>query len=103
VLEVLTTTEYYLEFFMSNDAEQNKELKILKAVKMVITNVIKDTTTEPGMIHPLSKPTINDIRQCLALITSRENEISPDSKRPHFTDEPQDKVVVSLSTVKKDK
>lgn len=88
---------------MSNEIDQDKELKVLKAVKMVIINVIKDTTTEPGMIHPLSDTTINDIRQCLALITSREHELSPNTKRPHFTDEPQDKVVVSLSTLKKDK
>jgi len=84
-----------------NSAE--KELSVLRAVKMVITNVIKDTTTEPGLKHPLSEPTINDIRQCLALITSRENELSPMVQRPRFTDEPQDKVVVSLATPKKDK
>jgi len=92
---------------MSDEIDQEnsveKELKVLRAVKMVITNVIKDTTTEPGLKHPLSEPTIDDIRQCLALITSRENELSPMVKRPRFTDEPQDKVVVSLATPKKDK
>ena len=92
---------------MSDESSQensaDKELKVLRAVKMVITNVIKDTTTEPGMKHPLSDVTINDIRQCLALITSRENELAPMTKRPHFTDEPQDKVVVSLTTPGKDK
>ena len=80
----------------------DKEIKVLRAVKMVITNVIKDTTTEPGMKHPLSNETINDIRQCLGLITARENELSPMAQRPRFTDEPE-KVVVSLSTPKKDK
>jgi len=88
---------------MSNESDHDKELKVLRAVKMVITNVIKDTTTEPGMKHPLSDVTINDIRQCLALITSREHEISPGSKRPRFTDEPEDHVVVSLTTPTKDK
>jgi len=81
---------------------EDKELKVLRAVKMVIVNVIKDTTTEPGMKHPLSNDTINDIRQCLGLITARENELSPMTQRPRFTDEPE-KVVVSLSTPKKDK
>ena len=81
---------------------EDKELKVLRAVKMVITNVIKDTTTEPGMKHPLSNDTINDIRQCLGLITARENELSPMTQRPRFTDEPE-KVVVSLSTPTKDK
>jgi len=91
---------------MSNESDQEnsaeKELQILRAVKMVITNVIKDTSTEPGMKHPLSESTINDIRQCLTLITSRENELSPMTQRPRFTDEPE-KVVVSLATPKKDK
>ena len=86
---------------MSNETDQDKELKVLRAVKMVITNVIKDTTTEPGMKHPLSDGTINDIRQCLSLITSREHELSPYDKRPRFIDEPQDKVVVSLKNPEK--
>ena len=88
---------------MSNESEQDKELDVLRAVKMVITNVIKDTSTEPGMKHPLSDSTINDIRQFLLLITTREHELSPYDKRPHFTDEPQDKVVVSLATPPKEK
>ena len=78
--------------------DTDKELNVLKAMKMVLTNVIKDTTTEPGLKHPLSDNTINDIRQCLLLITSREHELAPQSHRPRFTDEPQDTVVVSLQT-----
>jgi len=85
------------------DHDIDKELKVLRAVKMVITNIIKDTATEPGLKHPLSDVTINDIRQCLTLITSREHELSPYGTKPHFTDEPQDNVVVSLATPKKDK
>jgi len=88
---------------MSNEVDQDKELEILRAVKMVVTNVIKDTSTDPGMKHPLSDSTINDIRQCLLLISSRENELSPYNKRPHFTDEPQDHVVVSLAKPPKKK
>ena len=87
---------------MSNETprqdDPDKEIKVLKAMKMTLTNVIKDTTTEPGLKHPLSESTINDIRQCLALITSREHEISPQGQRPRFIDEPEDKVVVSLQT-----
>lgn len=93
----------YFGALMSNESGQDKELKVLKAVKMVITNVIKDTSTEPGMKHPLSESTINDIRQCLTLITSREHELAPTAKRPHFSDEPQDHVVVSLTTPAKEK
>jgi len=83
---------------ISRQDDTDKELKILKAMKMTLTNVIKDTTTEPGLMHPLSGSTINDIRQCLSLITSREHELAPQTQRPRFTDEPEDKVVVSLQT-----
>ena len=68
---------------MSDESSQensaDKELKVLRAVKMVITNVIKDTTTDPGMKHPLSDVTINDIRQCLAPAPDRA---TPPEARP---------------------
>ena len=79
------------------------EKRILEAMKITLVNVIKDTTVQPGMRHPLSKETAEDIRQCLALITARENELAeeagdPKKLRPRFTDEPEENVVVSLTT-----
>ncbi len=87
-----------------------KEEKILSAVKRVLTEVIKDTATEPGMKHPLSENTINGLRDCLVLISQREQELAgimgrTMEKRPHFKDEPrqQGDVVVSIDSISKGK
>lgn len=86
-----------------------QEQRILSMCRRVLTDIAKDTVTPPGMKHPLSEGTIQSIRDCLQLIASREAEIlhekgSPSQSRPHFTDEPQKNVVVSLTSKKsKDK
>jgi len=72
--------------------EPSKEELILRTVKQALTGVIKDTATQPGMIHPLSESTIDQLRNCLMLISEREKELSDDagrpmSQRPRFTDE----------------
>jgi len=92
------------------DPIPSKEERILRAVKMALTNVIKDTATQPGMRHPLSDGTIQDLRQCLALISARERELSdaagrPQNERPHYVDEPapQKEVVVKFQKTTKDK
>ena len=89
----------------SNDTSM--EQRILAAMKVTLVNIIKDTTVEPGLRHPLSDNTIEDIRHCLSLITVRENELAkkqgtPTKMRPRYTDEPEENVVVSLTTPKKD-
>jgi hypothetical protein len=76
------------------------ETRVLRAVKQTLTNVIRDTTTPPGMKHPLSAGTIEDIRQCLMLVTARERELAaaagtPVTLRPHFADEPEASVAVA--------
>ncbi len=88
----------------------SKEEQILRAVKKVLTEVIKDTATAPGMKHPLSEPTINGLRDCLVLISNREHELAeaadrPRTERPHFTDEPkpQGDVVVPLHAISRPK
>ena len=88
--------------------ESSKEEQILRAVKRVLTEVIKDTATPPGLKHPLSENTISGMRDCLALISRREMELAEASgrsqdKRPRFKDEPrsQGDVVVPLNTIAK--
>ena len=76
-----------------SDPELSMEERILQAVKRTLANVIKDTATPHGMRHPLSDGTIEDLRQCLVLISARERELAeasgrPKSARPRFTDEP---------------
>jgi len=60
---------------------------------MTLARVIKDTATPHGMRHPLTDGTIEDLRQCLALISARERELAgaagqPTQARPRFSDEP---------------
>jgi len=83
-----------------SDPELSMEERILTAVKRTLANVIKDTATPHGMRHPLSDGTIQDLRQCLALISARERELGeaagrPISGRPRYADEParEDKVI----------
>lgn len=79
----------------------SKEEKILRMLKRVLTDIAKDTSTPPGMKHPLSENTIQGIRDCLGLISAREKELTdesgrPSRSRPEFVDEPKKTQVVTL-------
>ena len=79
-----------------SDQELNKEELILARVKHALTLVIKDTATKPGLKHPLSDDTILNMRDCLGLISEREQELAriagrDMNMRPHFIDEPRKK------------
>jgi hypothetical protein len=83
--------------------DSTKEERILRVMKRVLTDIAKDTYTRPGHRHPLSDETVNDIRNCLSLITAREMELNESAgrsmdHRPRFVDEPQKSVVVPLIT-----
>jgi len=85
-----------------SDEELTKEERILRVMKRVLTGIAKDTYTRPGLRHPLSDETVNDIRNCLSLITAREMELNEAAgrsmeHRPRFVDEPQKSVVVPLT------
>jgi len=72
----------------------SKEQQIMVAMRKTLAVIIKDTTPEPGLIHPLSKNTVEDIKACFALIAARERELMAEmgvenKARPYFTDEPQ--------------
>lgn len=88
--------------------DDNRERRILVAMKTTLTGVIKDTTVPPGHRHPLSDDTIEDIRQCLMLISSREQELIAESgeaatMKPHYIDEPRTTTVVPISSIGKSK
>ena len=83
---------------------ESKEFQILKALKLVLTDVVKDTATQPGLKHPLSDRTIEGIRQCLKLIAARERELIENAgksmdMRPYFVDEPKKNVVVPITKI----
>ncbi|KPK07844.1 MAG: hypothetical protein AMJ64_05445 [Betaproteobacteria bacterium SG8_39] len=76
-----------------SESKVSMEARILQAVKLTLARVIKDTATPHGMRHPLSDGTIEDLRQCLALISARERELAeaagqPTEARPRFSNEP---------------
>lgn len=84
-----------------NQQELNKEQRILRVMRKVLASIIKDTTPDPGMRHPLSDPTIQDIRECLGLISAREAELAEQlglsrDERPHYVDQKPAATVVSL-------
>lgn len=85
---------------MSNDTF-SKEEQILQMVKKVLTEVAKDTYTPAHLKHPLSENTIQGIRECLSLISSREAELAKEAgreskMRPKYIDEPSSSVVVNM-------
>jgi len=93
---------------MTKETDGNKELRVLRMVKRVLTDVAKDTNTPPGMRHPLSDTTIMGIRDCLALIAAREvelqqanNKVSP--MKPRYPGQNSSNVVVSISKKSKKK
>ena len=84
-----------------SDTQLSSEERILQAVRITLAAVIKDTATPPGMRHPLSDATIEDLRQCLALISVRERELAEAAgrateARPRYADEPRAESVVRL-------
>jgi hypothetical protein len=93
-----------------SEQESSREELILKAVKTVLTNVVKDTATAPGLKHPLGDNTLVGIRDCLSLISQREQELATEAgremnMRPRFIDEPapQGEVVIPLDKIVRSK
>ncbi len=85
----------------------SKEHQILATMRKVLSNIIRDTTPPPGRPHPLRESTIEDVKQCFALITAREKEIHEEAgksmgMRPRYADEPRKSQVVKFTRPKKD-
>lgn len=79
---------------MSESAMLSVEERVLRAMKHILTRVVRETATAPGTRHVLSEGCIEEIRDCLFLISSRERELTeaqgrPLRKRPRYTDEPR--------------
>jgi hypothetical protein len=82
-------------------SELSKDQRILIAMRKTLAAIIKDVTPPPGMKHPLSQTTIEDVRQCLALISAREKELADaegrGGERPYYADQPQSAQVVPIA------
>jgi len=75
-----------------NFDDLSKEQKIMVTMRKVLTTIIKEITPKPGEPYPLTEQTVEDIRMCLALISTREQELAEaqgivNKDRPHYTDE----------------
>jgi hypothetical protein len=86
---------------MNEDQPLSKEERILSVMQKVLTCVIKETATPPGLKHPLSEECIRDMRDCLVLIASRRQELAKDAgrgsgARPRYVDEPRSQGPVSV-------
>ncbi|GAB4115328.1 MAG: hypothetical protein Fur0026_01020 [Sideroxydans sp.] len=70
--------------------ELNKEQRILRQMRKTLGNVVKDATPLGGRPNPLSNATIQDIRDCFALISEREKELADvlgfDLAKPYYND-----------------
>lgn len=95
---------------MSSSAEigSAKERQVLAVMRRVLASVVKDTTPpHREMKHPLSDATIEDVRQCFALIAAREKELGDAAglagERPYFSDDVQAVKTVSLNNLKRTK
>ncbi len=84
-----------------NDETLSKEQRILRVLRKVLANIVKDATPAPGMPHPFQESTIHDIRDLFGLIAEREAELAEEAglnrnEKPYYTDQPQKSTVVQL-------
>jgi len=83
------------------------DYRIMKMMRQVLSTIARDTVPPAGMKHPLADETIQSIRECLSVISSRERELGIEvgstdhARRPRFIDEPKAPVVSIDSLTKK--
>ncbi|MGV6859316.1 MAG: segregation and condensation protein A [bacterium] len=87
-----------------SDNPDTKEQQIMMMMRKTLTGIIRDTTPEPGMRHPLNERSLSDIRDCLMMISARERELAEhngvvSNMRPRYVDEPQTSSVVPFSSI----
>jgi len=89
-----------------NTEELSKEQQILRLMRKTLGNVVKDATPLGGRPNPLTASTIQDIKDCFALISEREKELADalgfDQSKPYFKDGEQSSAQV-LNFVKPNK
>lgn len=83
------------------ERELTKEQRILRVLRKVLANIVKDATPAPGMPQLLSEGTRTDIRDLFGLIAEREAELAEEAglnrnEKPYFTDEPRQTNVVRI-------
>lgn len=88
-----------------SDENLSREHHILVTLRQALASIVRDTTPPRGMKHPLADNTLEDIRQCFALISARERELNDalgnPQRQPRYIDEPKTSQVVQFVKPKK--
>lgn len=70
--------------------ESIKEQGILRQMRKTLGNVVRDVTPLGGRANPLTETTINDIKDCFAMISEREKKLAEklnlDQAKPYYKD-----------------
>jgi hypothetical protein len=70
--------------------ELSKEQSILRQMRKTLGSIVKDVTPLGGRPHPLTNSTIEEIKDCFALISEREKELAEklgfDQAKPCYAD-----------------
>lgn len=84
------------------DEHFSTEKRVLMAMRKTLAKVVRDLTPSDSAVrYPLSDETVEDIKMCFDLISTRERELAQQAgveikDRPHFIDEPATSNVVSI-------
>ncbi len=76
----------------NNEPTLSVEHRVLIVMRQVLASVVREVTPQPGMRHPLSRQTIDDIKKCFSLISARERELQAEDGQtsPHRPSYPGD-------------
>lgn len=83
------------------DDQESKEQRILRVLRKVLGNIVKDAMPAQGTPHPFQQSTVDSIRDLFGLIAERERELAQlaglsDSEKPYYTDEPPTSQIVAM-------
>ncbi len=74
-----------------NTEELSKEQRILRLMRKTLGNVVRDVAPLGGRPNPLTDSTVQDIKDCFALISERERELAEqlnfDQAKPYYKDD----------------
>lgn len=59
-----------------NTEVPSKELRILRQMRNTLGNIVKDVAPLAGQQNPLTNGTMQEIKDCFALISEREQELT---------------------------
>lgn len=91
----MVLVSHFLSLALSFMSEQHfsKEKRVLMAMRKTLAKVVRDLTpSDSATKYPLTDETVEDIKMCFDLISSREREMAQEvgvevKDRPRFIDE----------------